>query len=187
MTQVVTPSNITSGQIGKLQELLGAALRKSGLPSEPVQHVIEGHGDTLVTEMVTAIRKRVEAMSNIIVRRVKVDRIRTPHEALKATGRNLYVTDSVVKTMPIRPSPTSVQTAHTGRTRTASGVTPPSTAGTVSAACSWTATTSTGAAVGSSRASASSTLNLVLALVLWTLAFGSGGNIGAVLYTDEWY
>ncbi|HEY4509664.1 MAG TPA: hypothetical protein VJC15_01610, partial [Candidatus Paceibacterota bacterium] len=62
----MTPSNITQGQIGKLCDLLTAALRKSGLPSEPVQQVIESQGDTLVAEMVATVRKRAEAMSNVI-------------------------------------------------------------------------------------------------------------------------
>lgn len=46
MAQTMTPSTtvgITPGQIGKIQELLGAALRKSGLPSDSTQQVIETH------------------------------------------------------------------------------------------------------------------------------------------------
>lgn len=102
MAKVMTPSDttITAGQIGKFQELLGARLRKSGLQSEPVQQVLASQGDAIADEMVAAIRKRVEAMSSIIVRYVKVDRSRTPQAVLKATGRRLYTTDSVVATMP---------------------------------------------------------------------------------------
>lgn len=37
---------------------------------------------------------------NMITRHVKVDRKQKPHDALKATGRNLYVSDDVVETMP---------------------------------------------------------------------------------------
>lgn len=76
------------------------ALVKSGLPSEPTQQVLASQGSTLADEFVALIRKRVESMSIIIVRRVKVDRTRTPQAMLDATGRNKYVTDSVVKTMP---------------------------------------------------------------------------------------
>ncbi len=43
--KTMSPSEgITAGQIGKLQELLGAALRKSGFRSEPVQQVLQGDG-----------------------------------------------------------------------------------------------------------------------------------------------
>ena len=96
----MTPSNITQGQIGKLCDLLTAALRKSGLPSEPVQQVIESQGDTLVAEMVATVRKRAEAMSNVIVRRVKVDRSRNPQQVLDATGRKQYTDRGVVESMP---------------------------------------------------------------------------------------
>src|SRR3989344_207932 len=103
MTQIMTPSAtavITSGQIGKIQELLGAALRKSGLPSGPTQDVLEIQGDSLAADLLAQVRKRVEAMSELIVRRVKVNRSRTPQETIKATGRNPYVDDTVVAAMP---------------------------------------------------------------------------------------
>jgi hypothetical protein len=94
----VTP--ITAGQIGKIQDNLTAALRKSRLLSEPVQQVLEHHGDAVVAEMVAAIRKRVEAVSDMIVRRVRVDRTRTSQEVFDATGRRQYTTAGVVETMP---------------------------------------------------------------------------------------
>lgn len=101
MTKVVTPSSITPGQIGKIQELLAADLRKSeGLPSEFVQQIIETQGDSLVAELVSAICRRVEAVSNLVVRRVKVDRSRTPQQILDATGRRQYTDPGVVKAMP---------------------------------------------------------------------------------------
>lgn len=96
----MTPSAITAGQIGKIQELLGARLRKSGLPSESVQQVLATQGDAVADEMLAVIRTRVETICNMIVRRVNVNRTRTPHEALTATGRKQYATDSVVRTMP---------------------------------------------------------------------------------------
>ncbi len=103
MAQAVTPSEtntITPGQIGKAQELLGAALRKSGLQSEPAQSVLETQGDSLVEEWLAAFRKRVEALADIIVRIVSVNRARKPNEMLDATGRVQYVDRDVVKTMP---------------------------------------------------------------------------------------
>lgn len=102
MVKTMTPSatTITSGQVGKLCDLLTAALRKSGLPSEPVQQVLESQGDSLISEFVAAVRRRVEAVSDLIVRRVEVNRVRAPHKALKATGRRQYITEDVVVAMP---------------------------------------------------------------------------------------
>lgn len=91
---------ITAGQIGKLQDLIGAALRKSDLQNEPVQQVLEQQGAQVIDEMVAVFRKYVEAMSDMIVRRVRVDRSRRPQQALDATGRTQYTNDSVVRRMP---------------------------------------------------------------------------------------
>ena len=102
MTKIMTPSEtgITTGQIGKIQEVLGAALRKSGFQSEPVQQVLETQGDSLAAELIAVVRKRVEAVSNVIVRHVKVDRSQMPQQVLNATGRKQYTTQSVVDAMP---------------------------------------------------------------------------------------
>ena len=101
MVDIMTPSQlITAGQIGNIQEILGAGLRKSGLASEPVQQVLEHQGDELINELIAVVRSRVKAVSDMIVRHVKVNRDRSPQETLEATGRRLYVTESVVATMP---------------------------------------------------------------------------------------
>jgi hypothetical protein len=101
MTKVLTPSEgITAGQIGKFQELLGAALRKSGLKSEPVQRVLQGDGKALVSEIMSVVQKYVDAVSNFITRTVNVNRFRTPQEMLVATDRKQYTDSSIVKTMP---------------------------------------------------------------------------------------
>lgn len=101
MAKTMTPSeNITQGQIGKIQELLGAALRKSGLPSEAVQQTLECQGDSFVAELMEVVRTRVEANSDMIVRRVKADRSKTPRQMLDATGRRQYVDNDVVVSMP---------------------------------------------------------------------------------------
>ncbi len=91
---------ITTGQVGKVQELLGAALRKSDLQSEPSQQVLENQGAQVIEEMVAVLRKYVEAVSSMIVRHVAVNRNRSPQEAIDATGRNKYLTDGVVAAMP---------------------------------------------------------------------------------------
>lgn len=103
MVQTVSPSAvnpITKGQIGKLYDLLADALVKSGLSSEQTQEVLETQGVPFAAELVAVIRKRVEAISNVIVRHVKVNRNRSPQEVIKATGRTPYLTDNVVATMP---------------------------------------------------------------------------------------
>lgn len=103
MTNVGSPSGvspITPGQIGKIQELLAARLRKSGLPRDPTQQVIETQGDAIADEMLAAVRRRVEAVSDLIVRRAKVNRTRAPQAALDATGRKQYTDPTVVNAMP---------------------------------------------------------------------------------------
>lgn len=100
MAKTVTPSTITQGQIGKIQELLGAGLRKSGFSCEPVQQVLEIQGDLLVTEMVSVVRRRVEAASNMVVRRVRVNRCRTPEQVIEATGRHQRINPNVVNAWP---------------------------------------------------------------------------------------
>lgn len=99
MGKPMTPS-ITSGQIGKLQDLIGAALRKSDLPGDIVQKVIESDGEQLVADMLASLYMRVEARANEIALHVTVDRTRTPEQALAATGRRLYGNDLVVDAMP---------------------------------------------------------------------------------------
>ena len=101
MEKTITPSEpITEGQIGKLKELLNAKLQKhkAELPSNLMQQVL-GIPE-LADELFAVIRKRVEAISDMIIRTVKVNRNRSAKEALKATGRAQYVDDSVVKAMP---------------------------------------------------------------------------------------
>jgi hypothetical protein len=100
MKKNVSPSEITPGQIGKFLDLQVAALRKSGLPGEQTQQVLESQGGVLADEFVAMIRRRVEAISDLITRRAPADRLRSPQETLKATGRRQYVDDDVVATMP---------------------------------------------------------------------------------------
>ncbi len=91
---------VTDGQIGKLNQNISARLfkNKKELPSKIFQEVLGD--DTLIDEIYASIRKRVEARSNFIIRVVKVNCSRSAQEAIKATGRNQYLTDSVVKAMP---------------------------------------------------------------------------------------
>lgn len=102
MAKTITPSQkpITEGEIGKINELVSAQLRKSKLDSGLVQEVIRTNGVELATNLVADLRCRTEAISNLIVRHVKVDRSRAPQEVLKVTGRKQYIDDDVVANMP---------------------------------------------------------------------------------------
>src|SRR3989344_2102144 len=101
MVEPMTPQAImTTGQIGKIQELLGAGLRKAELQSEPVQEVLEHRGGKLAEELVAVVRKYAEAESNLIIRSAKVDRTRTPQQVLDATGRKQYTDRKAVDSMP---------------------------------------------------------------------------------------
>jgi len=104
MAQPMSPSAvtpITRGQMGKFYDVFVVALEKSGLPSEPTQRVLESQGGPLADECVAALRKRVEAISDMIVRHVKnIDRTLTPQQMLDATGRHQYTDMKVVASMP---------------------------------------------------------------------------------------
>ncbi len=96
----MTPSEMTDGQINKAVANYRAMLEKhrGELMSEPAQQVL-GSAE-LGAEMFGILRRRVEMLTGMIVRRVKVDRSRTPQAMLDATGRKQYTTRSVVDAMP---------------------------------------------------------------------------------------
>lgn len=122
----ITPSEtktITEGQIRKILDLLAAALRKSDLglsegqigetlervvvelrganfPSDPIQQVLKTQGGEMAANFVADLQRRVKAVSGFITYTVKVDRSRSPQDALQATGRKLFVNDEVAATMP---------------------------------------------------------------------------------------
>lgn len=100
MSKTMSPPTITDGQIGKICEVIGAALRKSGLPSEEVQDVLENSGKEFADECVKNLCVRIEAICKMIVRHVSPDRTSDPNEMCKATGRNMYLNDEVVENMP---------------------------------------------------------------------------------------
>jgi hypothetical protein len=101
MANATTKSEtITPGQIGQINDRLATKLRESGLSFEGVQRVLMAPGGTAINAMVAAFRSHVDAMSEIIVRRVKVDRTRTPQQVVDATGRTQYINKDVLGTMP---------------------------------------------------------------------------------------
>ncbi|MBU1083360.1 hypothetical protein KKE14_02905 [Patescibacteria group bacterium] len=97
--KTMTPS-ITTGQIDKATAQFRDALVKhrKEFSSKVVQQVLGT--DNLGMRLLEPFRSLVEAVSDLIIRQVKVDRSLTPQEALKATGRKQYVNDNVVADMP---------------------------------------------------------------------------------------
>ena len=100
MAKTMTPSVMTEGQVDKLIATFVAAVRKhrEEFELDAVQQVLGV--DNLGMELLDPFRRRVEALSNLIVRRIKVDRTHTPQQVLDATGRKQYVNSAVVSTMP---------------------------------------------------------------------------------------
>ncbi len=104
MENPVTPSvqikTMTPGQIDKAVANYRAMLEKHALQldSEAVQTVL-GQSE-LADQQFVVFRKRVEAQSNMIIRRVLVDRNRTPQQVLDATGCKQCADEDVLKTMP---------------------------------------------------------------------------------------
>ena len=102
MTQIMTApkSGMTEGQIENAVGKLRDAMRKhrDEISSDVAQQVLGV--DNLGMLMFAPFRKRAEALSNLIVRKVKVNRSRSPQEALDATGRVQYTNRKVVDNMP---------------------------------------------------------------------------------------
>jgi hypothetical protein len=97
---VIASAIMTHGQIDTAVEQLRAAMRKhrSEISKEGAQGALGL--DNLGMRMFAGFRELAEAMSKFIIHRIKVNRNRPPRVTLQATGRNLYVTDSVVDAMP---------------------------------------------------------------------------------------
>lgn len=100
--ETVTPSQkaITADQINKAVANYRAMLERYAheFQSEPTQIVLDD--PELAVEQHSVLRKRIEAISGMIVRTVKVDRSLSPKQVLDATGRVQYTDDSVVAEMP---------------------------------------------------------------------------------------
>ncbi|OGZ66569.1 MAG: hypothetical protein A3C58_02585 [Candidatus Staskawiczbacteria bacterium RIFCSPHIGHO2_02_FULL_34_10] len=91
---------MTDGQIDNIVDKFRAALRKhrSEFPHDVVRNVLGLKN--LGMECMAPFRARVEAISNLITRRVKVNRTRNAQAALDATGRRQYTDKDVVNAMP---------------------------------------------------------------------------------------
>lgn len=101
MTTIMTPSKTTTaGQIDKAVANYRALLEKhSGDFNTDAVQMVLGQPE-LAGEQFAVFRRRVEAVSNLIVRTAKVNRGRSQQEAIEATGRAQYTDRKVVDSMP---------------------------------------------------------------------------------------
>lgn len=101
MTTIMTPSKTTTaGQIDKAVANYRALLEKhSGDFNTDAVQMVLGQSE-LAGEQFAVFRRRVEAVSNLIVRKVPVNRNRSQQEALDATNRAQYTDRKVVDAMP---------------------------------------------------------------------------------------
>ena len=101
-TTIAPIDGMTSEQAGRAADRFQVRCRKEGstLPKNMVQAVLEEEGDQLTDDMFTTLRTRVERRASVIIRRVRVNRTRSPQEILNATGRKQYTDPTVVDSMP---------------------------------------------------------------------------------------
>lgn len=99
-TMEASVKKITDGQIEDAVAKFRDALRthREELFCEPAQRALGM--PNIGMECFAPLRARAEAMSEIIIRRVKVDRSLTPQQVVNATGRKQYVNRDVLDTMP---------------------------------------------------------------------------------------
>jgi hypothetical protein len=100
MTPPAEQKKMTEAQTNKAVANYRALLEKHApeFDSEAVQLVL-GQSE-LANDVFATFRKRVEAISNMITRRAKVNRGLKPQEVLNATGRKQYTNSEVVAIMP---------------------------------------------------------------------------------------
>ena len=91
---------MTDGQIDDLVNKLRDAARKhrDEVSKDHAQEALRS--ENIGMRLFATFRALVNELSKQIVHVVSVNRARSPREALKASGRKLYVTDSVVDAMP---------------------------------------------------------------------------------------
>ena len=100
MTKIMTATEMTDGQIENAVNKLRDAMQKhrSEIASDAAQRVLGF--ENLGMMMYTPFRECAKAVSDFIVRNVKVNRSRSQQEALDATGRTQYTDRTVVDSMP---------------------------------------------------------------------------------------
>lgn len=100
MRKIMTAPEMTDGQIENAVNKLRDAMRKhrSEITSDVAQQILGV--ENLGMMMFTPFRRRVEAVSNLIVRRVKVNRTQSGQECLDQLDRKQYTDRKVVDSMP---------------------------------------------------------------------------------------
>ncbi len=98
----IAVETLTKEQLGRAADRFVARSIKQGgtFPKDTVQDVLEQEGDQLADEMFNVFRVRVERRLKTIIHIVKVDRTKTPQEAVNDTGRKQYVNSDALATMP---------------------------------------------------------------------------------------
>jgi len=100
MTPSAESRAMTDGQIAKAVSNYRALLEKhAGEFDSRTAQIVLGQPE-LANEMLSVFRRRAEAISEMIVRRVTVVRNRNPQEAISATNRTEYLNNEVVDDMP---------------------------------------------------------------------------------------
>lgn len=100
MTQIMNATEMTDGQIENAVNKLRDAMRKHrSLISLDVAQKVLGT-ENLGMVMFMPFRERAEAVSNLVIRTVKMSRNRSQQEAIEATGRVQYADRNVVDSMP---------------------------------------------------------------------------------------
>ena len=100
---MVNRKPLSPSQIAKLQEMLGATLRKANPFSDEAQDLIENHWDELEDELKAGCIMTINCVleqKRGIIRHVKVNRARTPQQALDAIGCVQHINHEVVEDMP---------------------------------------------------------------------------------------
>ena len=100
MTKIMTATEMTDGQIENAVNKLRDAMRthRSEIASDAAQQILGIENLGMI--MFTPFLERAEAVSNLIIRKAKVNRSRSSQEALDATGRMQYTDRKVVDSMP---------------------------------------------------------------------------------------
>jgi hypothetical protein len=101
-TMIASQTGMTDGQIDNICAKLRDALRRhrNKISSEAAQLAIGA--ENIGMKMFVPFREQAEALSEIIVRRVKVKRNRKPQEAIATTRRSGHISSEVVAQMPGR-------------------------------------------------------------------------------------
>lgn len=101
MSKAVSPfAQITDGQVRHLNELFGAALKKSSLNCGLLQEVIYRQSGQLVQELVSVVERFGQKLGKEVVVLAKTNRNRSPLQVILDTKRECYTEEDVVESMP---------------------------------------------------------------------------------------